>query len=79
MNLRVLGWSGFAFLGAGILVLIFGPREWKSFGCGALLTAATLYVTGLLLVVRQIARVRRKANEMLQRVADEMERRKGGN
>jgi hypothetical protein len=78
MNLRVLGWSGFTFLGAGLLVLLFGPKEWKAFGCGALLTAATLYVTGLVLVVRQIAHVRRKANEMLQRVAEELERRKKG-
>ena len=78
MNLRVLGWAGFIFLGAGLLILLFGPKEWRSFGCGALLTAVTLYGGGLFLVARQIARIRRAANEMMQRVADEMEKRKGG-
>ena len=78
MPFKFLGWSGFIFLGIGLLLIIFGPREWKPFGCGALLTSVTLYVTGLVLLARQIARVRDKANEMMMRVADEMERRKGG-
>jgi hypothetical protein len=78
MNLKVLGWAGFVFLAAGILILIFGPVEWKSFGCGALLTAATLYVTGLVIVVRHIARIKHAANEMMRRVAEDMEKRKKG-
>jgi len=78
MHLKFIGWSGFIFLATGLLLLIFGPKEWKSYGCGAVLTAITLYVTGLVLVARQIARVKDKANEMMMRVAEEMERRKGG-
>jgi len=76
MHFRVLGWAGFVFLAAGLVVLIFGPKDWHSYGCAAVLTSVTLYVTGLLLVAQQISRVRRHANEMLQRVADEMEKRK---
>jgi uncharacterized membrane protein YqjE len=76
MHFRVLGWAGFVFLAAGLTVLIFGPKDWNSYGCAAVLTSVTLYVTGLVMVARQISRVRRQANEMLQRVADEMEKRK---
>lgn len=73
-----MGWAGFIFLAAGLTILIFGPRHWNSYGCAAVLTSLTLYVTGLVMVARQISRVRRQANDMLQRVADEMERRGGG-
>lgn len=76
MHFRVLGWMGFGFLAAGLLVLLFGPAEWRSYGCGAVLTAATLYAIGLFLVARQIARIRRAANEMMRRVADELDRHK---
>ena len=76
MQFKVLGWTGFVFLAAGILVYFFGPSHWRHFGCGAMLTAVTVYVVGLILVARQIAVIRRKANEMMQRVAEEMERRK---
>jgi hypothetical protein len=78
MHFRVLGWAGFAFLAVGVLILLFGPSTWRNFGCGALLTAVTLYIVGLILVARQIAAIRRKANEMMQRVAEEMEHRQGG-
>lgn len=78
MSFKGIGWFGFIFFGAGLMVLLFGPKEWKPYGCGALLTAATLYGTGLVLVARHIARIRRQANDMLARVADEMERLKGG-
>jgi hypothetical protein len=78
MSFKGLGWFGFIFFGAGLLVLLFGPDEWKPYGCGALLTAATLYGTGLVLVARHIARIRRQMNDMLARAADEMDRRKGG-
>lgn len=77
MHFKFIGWTGFVFLAIGLLVLIFGPKEWKSYGCGAVLTAITLYVTGLVLVARQIARIRDKANEMMMRVAEEMERQRG--
>jgi len=76
MSIKVLGWSGFAFLGAGLLILLFGPVEWRSIGCGSLLTAVTVYAIGLWTVVRHIAAIRRRATEMLSRAADEMERRK---
>lgn len=75
MHFRVLGWAGFVFLAVGlILVLFFKP--WQKYGCAALLTAATLYGIGLWMVARQIAAVRKRTNEMLERVAQEMERRK---
>lgn len=76
MGLKVLGWSGFVFLGGGLLVFFLGPREWRSIGCGALLTAVTIYLVGFWMVVRQIAGIRRRANEMLTRVAEEMERKR---
>ena len=78
MRLKVVGWLGFIFLGAGILILSFGPTEWRSIGCGALLTAVTVYGVGFFLVVRQIAMVRRRVNVMLQQAAEEMERRTTG-
>jgi hypothetical protein len=77
MNLRVLGWSGFVFLAAGLIILLFIPK-WTSYGCAAVLTAVTLYGIGFFMVARQIAAVRRQANEMLERVAEEMERQRGG-
>ena len=76
MNLRVLGWSGFVFLAVGLVLLLFF-KEWTRYGCAAVLTAITLYGIGLWMVARQIAAVRRHANEMLERVAEEMERQKG--
>jgi len=76
MSLRVLGWTAFIFLASGLLVLLFGPREWRSYGCGAFLTAVTLYAVGLFMVARQVASIRRRANEMLERAAQEMEKRK---
>jgi peptidoglycan/LPS O-acetylase OafA/YrhL len=76
MHFRVLGWAGFVFFAAGLLILLFWPAGYP-YGCGALLTAVTLYAAGLILVARQLAALRRKANEMMQRVAEEMERRKG--
>ena len=76
MSLRLLGWLGFIFLAGGLLVMIFGPVEWRSFGCGAMITAVMIYGWGLWQVARMISGVRRRANDMLERVAQEMERRK---
>jgi len=78
MSLRALGWVGFIFFGAGLLILIFGPREWISFGCGALLTAVMVYGWGLWMVARQIRGIRRRAEQMLERAAQEMEKKKSG-
>jgi hypothetical protein len=75
MHFRVLGWAGFVFLGAGLLILLFWPSGYP-YGCAAVLTAVTLYAAGLILVARQLAALRRKANELMQRVAEEMERKK---
>ena len=69
---------GFLFLASGLVVYLLYPPEWRSFGCAALLTAVTLYGAGLFLVARQIARIRHRANEMLQRVAEELEGRNRG-
>jgi len=77
-TLKVLGWMGFFFLASGLVVVLFYPPEWRSLGCGAIMTAVTLYGAGLFLVARQVARIRRRANDMLQRVADELEGRKRG-
>ncbi|HEY3225916.1 MAG TPA: hypothetical protein VGK61_02835 [Planctomycetota bacterium] len=76
MPLRALGWVGFVFLGAGLLILLFGPREWRSFGCGALMTAVMVYGWGLWTVARQIAGIRRRAEQMLERAAEEMDKKK---
>lgn len=76
MHFKVLGWCGFVFLAAGLTILLFFPRDWTSYGCAAMLSSVTLYATGLVMVARQMARARRQANEMLRRVADEVERRK---
>ena|SRR5688572_21084048 len=78
MHLKVIGWIGFGFLAGGLLVLLFGPTDWYSFGCAGVLTALTLYGTGLVMVVRQISRIRVQAGEMMRRVAEEVERRQGG-
>jgi hypothetical protein len=78
MHFRVLGWAGFFFLAVGLILLLFFPPEWTRYGCAAVLSAVTLYGVGLWMVARQIAIVRRHANEMLERVAEEMERRQGG-
>jgi hypothetical protein len=75
-SLRVLGWSGFVFLAVGLILVLFF-KQWTRYGCAALLTAVTLYGIGFWIVARQIAAVRRHANEMLERVAEEMEKRKG--
>ncbi|HKS16583.1 MAG TPA: hypothetical protein VJU16_04670, partial [Planctomycetota bacterium] len=61
MNLRVLGWAGFIFLAAGIILFLFGGERWRPYGCGALLTAVTIYGVGLFLVIRMVARMRRAA------------------
>ena len=76
MRIRVLGWAGFLFLAAGLLILLFGPSEWRSFGCGALLTSVTVYGIGLYFVARQIATVRHRVADMLERTAQEMEKKK---
>jgi|SRR5688572_6384306 len=78
MPFKALGWVGFVFLAAGLLILLFGPDDWYAFGCAGVLTAITLYVTGLVMVVQQISRIRGQAGEMMRRVAEELERRKGG-
>ena len=78
MPLRALGWVGFVFFAAGLLILLFGPREWGSYGCGALLTAAMVYGWGLWTVARQIRGIRRRAEQMLERAAQEMEKKKSG-
>ena len=78
MNLKAIGWIGFIFLAIGLLILYFGPQEWYAYGCAGILTAVTLYVTGFVMVARQISRIRGQAGEMMRRVAEEMERRKGG-
>ena len=78
MNYKLLGWVGFAFLAGGLLVYVFGPREWKPFGCGAMLTALTLYAVGLFLIIRMIRRTKRGVESMMRRVLEEAERRKRG-
>lgn len=78
MNFKLLGWLGFAFLAAGLLVYIFGPTSWKPFGCGAMLTAATLYAVGLFFIVRMIRRTKQGVEEMMRRVIEQSGRRKGG-
>lgn len=76
MHFRVLGWAGFIFLAAGLAIMLFLPPQWSYVGCGSILTAVTLYIIGLIMVARQIATIRRRANQMLQRLAEEMERKK---
>jgi len=73
--MRPLAWTGFGFLVGGVAMLLLGSA-WRPFGCGALLTAATIYGYAIWKVARQIADIRRRADEMLERAANEMEKRK---
>ena len=75
MPLRPLAWTGFAFLGAGVAMMFLGP-DWRPYGCGSLLTAATVYAFAFWKVARQIAAINRRTQEMLERAAQEMEKRK---
>ena len=78
MNFKLLGWVGFSFLAGGLLVYVFGPPEWKPFGCGAMLTAVTMYAVGVFLIARMIRRTKRGVEEMMRRVLEQAERRKRG-
>jgi uncharacterized membrane protein YqjE len=78
MPFRAIGWIGFAFFGAGLLTILFGPPEWRSYGCGALLTAVTIYVVGAVYVIRRIRQVQKATNEMMRRVMEEMNRKGQG-
>jgi hypothetical protein len=78
MNFRLLGWLGFVFGAGGLLLYIFGPPEWRPFGCGAMLTALTLYGVGLFLILRMIRRTKKGVEEMMRRVMEQTNRRKGG-
>ena len=75
MHLRGLSWIGFAFIVAGTAMLLLGP-DWRPFGCGALLTAGTIYAIAIWKILRAIALLKRQTQEMLERAAQEMEKRK---
>ena len=78
MPFKTVGWLAFAFFGGGLLVYLFGPSEWRPYGCGALLTALTIYIVGFIYVVRRIRQVQKATTEMMRRVMEDLQSKKQG-